>query len=561
MVDQGKDCLFIPLILVFSLHFCYILGPSHPNHCVELGKSALDNYIDNRNAMVAEPISYDERAGGQDNLNKYEADGYSGGPQVNGTYPIANGTNANGSALSNGDSRNISIICGPLLNYKHLDEAPTSSTWNGSVLVVAKPGSAVPYLDLSSVNNPSQVRHFQGDRLYEDREKTFWQFVIDLQLKEAEAQWQYTIPGAVSSARQKNIFNFFVPAAGTSMRIMFHSCNGFSLGTDEDDWSGPALWNDVIRKHNEKPFHVMIGGGDQIYNDNVRVTGPLKEWTSMKNPIKRREYPFTDQLRAECDEHYYQNYIGWYGFEPFSTANAQIPQLNIWDDHDIIDGFGSYTDHFMKCHVFRGIGGVAFKYYSLFQHHIAPPATTFTTEDPHRQRPVGDHIFTAPQKLDSSFIEGLSNGPYIEDRSLSVFARLGSQLAFLGIDARMERTRHQINYPATYDKIFSRLKLEFEKANGKIKHLILLLGVPIAYPRLIWLENILTSPLIGPIRLLNRRFGLAGGLFNKFDGQVDLLDDLDDHYTSRQHKKERLYLMLRLQEFSKAHSIRITILG
>ena len=30
---------------------------------------------------------------------------------------------------------------------------------------------------------------------------------------------------------------------------------------------------------------------------------------------------------------------------------------------DIIDGFGSYTDRFMKCAVFRGIGGIAYKYY------------------------------------------------------------------------------------------------------------------------------------------------------------------------------------------------------
>ena len=29
---------------------------------------------------------------------------------------------------------------------------------------------------------------------------------------------------------------------------------------------------------------------------------------------------------------------------------------------DIIDGFGSYTDHFMKCPVFLGIGAVAYKY-------------------------------------------------------------------------------------------------------------------------------------------------------------------------------------------------------
>lgn len=85
-----------------------------------------------------------------------------------------------------------------------------------------------------------------------------------------------------------------------------------------------------------------------------------------------------------------------YSTEPFAGANGQIPQLNLWDDHDvsktdvwhmrynllilqIIDGFGSYVDDFMRCPVFRGIGGVANKYYLLFQHHLAPPVSSFTT--------------------------------------------------------------------------------------------------------------------------------------------------------------------------------------
>ena len=76
-----------------------------------------------------------------------------------------------------------------------------------------------------------------------------------------------------------------------------------------------------------------------------------------------------------------------------------------------------------------------------------------------------------------------------------------------------------------------------------------------------WLENILTSPLIGPIRLLNKRFGIAGGLFNNFDGSVDLLDDLDDHYTARHHKTERRELIVRLKKLATDFSIRITILG
>ena len=60
---------------------------------------------------------------------------------------------------------------------------------------------------------------------------------------------------------------------------------------------------------------------------------------------------------------------------------------------------------------------------------------------------------------------------------------------------------------------------------------------------------------------MNKRFGFAGGLFNQFDGQVDLLDDLDDHYTARQHKKERRELVIRLQLLAQAHSVRVTFLG
>lgn len=138
--------------------------------------------------------------------------------------------------------------------------------------------------------------------------------------------------------------------------------------------------------------------------------------------------------------------------------------------------------------------------------------------------------------------------------------QLGARIGLLGIDARTERTRRQVNYPDTYDLIFKRAEAELT-ANPTLTHLIVLLGIPIAYPRLQWLENLLKSPIIGPIRFLNKRFGLAGGFFNHFDGQVDLLDDLDDHYTARQHKKERKELMLRLQALGEAHNIRITILG
>ena len=253
-----------------------------------------------------------------------------------------------------------------------------------SVLIVTTPGQRQPQLVIRSAGAIQFSREIDGVKLYEDPKSAFWRFDIEVPFLAQESKWEYGIAGAKYVDSKKTVApgpkSFYIPSKTNSMRIMFHSCNGFSVGTDTDAWSGCALWNDVLRMHEQKPFHVMIGGGDQIHNDGVRVDGPLRPWTDIGSPHKRRHFPFNEELRAKCDEYYFNNYIRWYGTEPFSFANGQIPQLNIWDDHDIIDGFGSYTDHFMRCAVFRGIGGVAHKYYLLFQHHLAPPKSTFTTD-------------------------------------------------------------------------------------------------------------------------------------------------------------------------------------
>jgi hypothetical protein len=489
--------------------------------------------------------------------------------------PSANGVGNGPRILST--SEGLEVICGPLLNYRHMSEENTDNPiWHGSVLVVSLAGNIPEKLNLQQAGAGSNGRpeQIQGLKLYEDEKSAFWQFSIAVPFLDEESEWNYSIAG-MRTKDGKNVdkpLRFFVPSKQESMRIMFHSCNGFSVGTDEEAWSGPALWNDVLRVHGQRPFHVMIGGGDQIYNDSVRVTGPLKPWADMGNPEKRRAFPFPETMRAQCDQFYFDNYVRWYSTAPFSLANGQVPQLNIWDDHDIIDGFGSYTDHFMRAPVFRGIGGVAHKYYMLFQHHLPPPVSTYTTDAP---QTTGGHAKSTPAdptqlnksyvaKLDNedpSYIIGGKPGPYVEERSRHIFCQLGKRMAFLGIDARTERTRHQINYPETYKKIWDHVDTHVTKSNGAIRHLILLLGVPIAYPRLQWLENILRSPIIGPLRFLNKRFGVAGSLFNQFDGGVDLLDDLDDHYTAGQHKKERKELIHSLQVLAKKHSMRITILG
>lgn len=42
---------------------------------------------------------------------------------------------------------------------------------------------------------------------------------------------------------------------------------------------------------------------------------------------------------------------------------------------------------------------------------------------------------------------------------------------------------------------------------------------------------------------------------------MDLLDDLDDHYTARTHKKERAFIVHQLQALASEFSVRISILG
>ena len=500
-----------------------------------------------------------------------------------------------------GRGPSLEVLCGPLLNYRHMTEEETETpVWHGSVLLVTKPGETPPELRLrfagpvdGHANNgsphvdglaaPDDVGHegtvapstVTGFKLYSDRSRAFWRVDLPVPLRSVEASWQYEISNAAPTAgldsKPGAVKTFVVPSKHQSMRVMFHSCNGFSVGADVEAWSGPALWHDVMRFHRERPFHVMIGGGDQIYNDSIRVDGPLQEWTGMDDPKKRQDHPFTEDFRARCDDYYCENYVRWFSTEPFASANAQIPQINIWDDHDIIDGFGSYVDHFMRCDVFRGIGGIAHKYYLLFQHHAVPPSTTFSSAETRlgldsvglqsdTARAQAAYVLKDPPR-EPSWISGRTPGPYVPEPSRSIYARLGKGMAFVGFDARTERTRHQINYPETYDLIFDRVDRELSRAGGRIKHLLVLLGVPIAYPRLMWLESILRSPLIAPIRFLNKHFGIASGLFNNFDGQVDLLDDLDDHYTARQHKGERKMLTLRLQELGRRHGVRVTILS
>jgi hypothetical protein len=146
----------------------------------------------------------------------------------------------------------LEVLCGPLLNYQRMsEEGPSIVSWHGSVLLVTKPSLKVPTLELKSLGpqdpsariKSSKQQQVEGLKLYSDPDKTFWRFTLQVPLVEAEAKWEYSIRDMrfLSDVSKEPSRQFVVPAATESMRIMFHSCNGFSVGTDEDFWSGRCL--------------------------------------------------------------------------------------------------------------------------------------------------------------------------------------------------------------------------------------------------------------------------------------------------------------------------------
>ncbi|KAJ8066421.1 hypothetical protein OCU04_005482 [Sclerotinia nivalis] len=378
-----------------------------------------------------------------------------------------------------------------------------------------------------------KFKEVRGFRLHADKGFTFWRFNIEVELRSKQQRIAYRINRGPATG-------FWVPARGQSMNIMFHSCNGFTMDVHPNDFSGPdPLWRDILNTHQTQPFHVMLGGGDQLYNDHMMERTTLfKEWLNIKNPLRKEALPFTPEMQDEMEHFYLDSYCMWFSQGLFGVANSQIPMINIFDDHDIIDGFGSYPDTYMKCPVMSGLGSVAFKYYMLFQ----------------QQSSIDEGEETEP-----SWILGAQPGPYIPELSRSIFTGLGRGISFLGIDCRTERMNDEIVTAETYTKIFDRLERDIIK--GQTKHLIVLLGVPIAYPRMVWLETLLTSKVMTPLKAMGRAGLLGKSLMNHFDGGVEILDDLDDHWTAAHHKEERNWLIQELQDLAAEKSVRITILG
>ncbi|KAG9016285.1 hypothetical protein FRB90_003509 [Tulasnella sp. 427] len=233
-------------------------------------------------------------------------------------------------------------------------------------------------------------------------------------------------------------------------------------------------------------------------------------------------------------------FIAWLAAVTRSTVTA--PFKNMLDDHDLIDGFGSYPDDLQTSPVFATIGSRGYFWFLLFQLFVVDEVDG-TLSQP------GQHTFM-------STIIG-SDGAYIPHPSHSMLSYLGPQVYLLLLDARAERKKEQVCSTLTYNRIFG----EIAKLPQTVEHLVLLLGIPIAYPRMNFLEKTLDSK-VNPLVMLGKTGTMAiQGFLNKFNADAELLDDLNDHWTAAGHKQERNWLVKECQNLAVRQRLRISFVS
>ena len=134
------------------------------------------------------------------------------------------------------------------------------------------------------------MRMIEGEAIYKytgiAMTATFWRFMIEVPVNPDPTKG---IKVYYAINKPKNHFDlhpggrangptdiaFHIAPAGSDMRFAAYSCNGFSEGIDMNLFKGEGfesgfdpVWADLLQRHSERPFHALVGGGDQIYCDS-----------------------------------------------------------------------------------------------------------------------------------------------------------------------------------------------------------------------------------------------------------------------------------------------------
>ncbi|QMU29652.1 alkaline phosphatase family protein [Adhaeribacter radiodurans] len=388
------------------------------------------------------------------------------------------------------------IIVGPILGFRGLKEG----RWYTSALLVLRGEATPPKLTISI--NPTNQFEAEAFLLKTYADYFVWRLDWWIVQTDKEQKINYIV-------NNDQNYYYVVPAQNSNPRICYGSCFGvYNLKDLNKVRKKNALWKILHRVHQEKPYHLFFLGGDQIYSDQVwDAIKPLREWLS-KSLKKRLQAPFTNDMQQQVEQFYFKLYLHMWGQKQPAAMLSQIPTLMMWDDHDIFDGWGSYTPEQQACAVFQGIYAQAREHFRLFQ---------LQAKDNY--------------DLGSAALFGKEGYTYAH--------HLGD-LALVALDLRSERTQNQVMSPETWYQLQLWLNnLQNPSESTPCKHLLVMSGISI----------------------VNADLTLLEAAINLEPGQQRMEDDLKDQWLSLAHHEERLRLIQSLFQFSREAGCRVTIVS
>ena len=379
------------------------------------------------------------------------------------------------------------IKMGPILSFRGVSEDGLS--WNLSALVVAE--GAPGELRIEAAGGAAAA----CAELWKVGNLSAWRYQFTAPLSADASKFRYTIGDRG--------FEVALPARGMPPRLAYTSCNGFSSlkamkGVDDKN----ALWKRLADQHRTDPYHLLMMGGDQVYADSMWETvRVMRDWAALSSDAGNRAKA-TAQMIREVERFYFDLYTSRWAQPEVAALLATIPTMMMWDDHDIIDGWGSYPEARQMSEVYqKAIWPAAQRAFRAFQQQLMP---------------------------------GEVAGAGIAAAYGFTFGHVIGGIAVLAIDMRSERRLHQVLSAAHWEAIYRWLD-----SLPEVEHLLIMSSIPVVYPGFDTLERIL-------------------GLW---PGQDELEDDLADHWNSRSHKAERLRLIHRILRLTEEETVRPTLIS
>ncbi|MFM2044197.1 MAG: hypothetical protein RLY86_2773 [Pseudomonadota bacterium] len=332
--------------------------------------------------------------------------------------------------------------------------------------------------------------------------------------------WRYdfAVPRGAQDGRigygfdgQEQRWHVTIPGTDVPPRIAYAACGG---AEDESKietagLSRNARWAHLLGRHRAEPFHLLLLGGDQVYADGLWERVPALAPVGAL-PILRRAAvaAVPDELPFQLDVWYLATYRHAWSQAEAAAVLASVPIVAMWDDHDIVDGWGSYPDPLLDCPAYKAIFAAASRAFRLFQVGMAegdPPETVW----------------------------GALDGPGDGSGGLSQGLILNG-VGILAPDLRSERRPDRVLSPATRQM----LPRWLERFRG-CGHLLLMSSVPLVFPG----------------------FGLLERVLNLIPGHQIIEDDLRDQWRSPAHAEEWQWLVRVLALFARDAGCRVTVLS